>query len=264
MALPGRGQRVLLEAAPRDPTPGPARRRRAVGAHGRGGRRARVERRTQRGGRHGPGRVVTAALVAARAGGVALLRGPERARHRARHRAAAGHGEVPPPRGAPAAGGRPRAQCPGGVRRRSGRRTRPCGRRGGGVVTMLDDDRLAELFAGAAATFEVPESGVDEILARAERGPGRGDAGTGTNRSVDADGDADGDGVDRAEAPETPDELGRRRRLVAVARRHRILSVAVVVVVVLIAVGTIGAVTRAGSGPTVTALRLGNAKGATV
>lgn len=131
-------------------------------------------------------------------------------------------------------------------------------------MTMLHDDRLAELFAGAAATFEVPESGVDEILARAERGPGRGDAGTGTNRSVDADGDADGDGVDRAEAPETPDELGRRRRLVAVARRHRILSVAVVVVVVLIAVGTIGAVTRAGSGPTVTALRLGNAKGATV
>ena len=122
-------------------------------------------------------------------------------------------------------------------------------------MTMLDDDRLAELFAQAADTFEVPESGIDEILARAARGPAR--AGAETDGS--AGGDAgDGDG---SESSGVPDELGRRRRLVAVARRHRLLSVAAVIVVALIVAGTIGAVTRSASGPTVTALRLGNQKG---
>jgi hypothetical protein len=134
-------------------------------------------------------------------------------------------------------------------------------------MTMLDDDRLAELFAAAAETFEVPESGIDGILARAERGPAG--TGEGTDGAPDADGDAVGgaESTERSTIPgaaEAPDELDRRRRLVAVARRHRILSVAAVVVVALIVAGTIGAVTRAGSGPTVTALRLGNAEGAKV
>jgi hypothetical protein len=129
-------------------------------------------------------------------------------------------------------------------------------------MTMLDNHRLAELFADAAATFEVPESGIDEILARAKRGPAQSGGGTSGPAAAEAEGDAGGDGADGVEGPETPDELGRRRRLVAMAGRHRILSVAAVVVVTLIVVGTIGAVTRSGSGPTVTALRPGNEKGA--
>jgi hypothetical protein len=61
-----------------------------------------------------------------------------------------------------------------------------------------------------------------------------------------------------------PDELSRRRRLVAGAGRHRILSVAAVLVVALIVAGTIGAIARAPSSPTVTSLRLGNGKGVSV
>ncbi len=122
-------------------------------------------------------------------------------------------------------------------------------------MTMLDDDRLAELFGRAAEGFEVPESGVDEILARAERGPARG---AGTDEPADADGGADAE--DRVEDAAPPDELGRRRRLVAVAGRHRILSVAAVVVVALIVAGTIGAIARPPSSPTSTALRSGNAE----
>lgn len=132
-------------------------------------------------------------------------------------------------------------------------------------MTMLDEDRLAELFASAAETFEVPESGIDGILARAERGPAR--PGTATDGAPDADGDAVGgaestEGASTAESAEALDELGRRRRLVAVAGRHRILSVAAVVVVALMVAGTIGAVTQPGSGPTITALGPGNVKGA--
>jgi hypothetical protein len=122
---------------------------------------------------------------------------------------------------------------------------------------MLDDKRLAELFGRAADAFEVPEDGIDEIMARAERGPARDGAG--------ADGPGDGDaaeGAESAETAETPDELGRRRRLVAVAGRHRILSVAAVVVVVLIVAGTISAIGRSPSSPTLTTLRSGHGKGA--
>jgi hypothetical protein len=124
-------------------------------------------------------------------------------------------------------------------------------------MTMLDDDRLAELFGRAAEAFEVPESGIGEILARAERGPARG---AGTEEPADTDAGADaGDGVEGATSP---DELDRRRRLVAVAGRHRILSVAAVVLVALIVAGTIGAIVRPPSSPTTTALRSGNAGGA--
>ena len=122
-------------------------------------------------------------------------------------------------------------------------------------MTMLDDDRLAELFGRAAEAFEVPETGIDEILARAEAGPDR------VGAESDADASGDGDAEDGAGNSAAPDELARRRRLVAVAGRHRILSVAAVVVVALIVAGTIGAITRPPSNPTVTALKL-NHKGA--
>jgi hypothetical protein len=125
-------------------------------------------------------------------------------------------------------------------------------------MTMLDDDRLAELFGRAAEAFEVPGSGIDEILARAERAPARGGAGTEEPGESDEGGAEDAGGG--ADGAELPDELGRRRRLVAVAGRHRILSVASVVVVALVAAGTIGAIGRSTSSPTVTSLRLGNTK----
>jgi hypothetical protein len=121
---------------------------------------------------------------------------------------------------------------------------------------MLDDDRLAELFGRAADAFEVPETGIDEIMARAKRGPARDGAG--------ADGPGDGDAAESAESAdgaEAADELGRRRRLVAVAGRHRIMSVAAVVVVVLIVAGTISAIGRSPSSPTLTTLRSGHGKG---
>lgn len=101
----------------------------------------------------------------------------------------------------------------------------------------------------------MPETGIDEILARAEAGPER------VGAEIDADASGDGDTEDGAGNSAAPDELARRRRLVAVAGRHRILSVAAVVVVALIVAGTIGAITRPPSNPTVTALKL-NHKGA--
>lgn len=128
-------------------------------------------------------------------------------------------------------------------------------------MTMLDDDRLAELFGRAAEAFEVPESGIDEILARAERGTTRGDADAGDEAGASAlSGGLEAD--DGAGDTAMTDELTRRRRLVTVAGRHRILSVAVVAVVVLIAAGTIGAVVRSPSGPTLSSLRAVGEKGA--
>ena len=61
LALPGRRQLLLLEAAPRDPPPRPARRRRAAGARARAGRRPRDESRAGRGGRDRAGRAAAAA-----------------------------------------------------------------------------------------------------------------------------------------------------------------------------------------------------------
>ena len=54
-------------------------------------------------------------------------------------------------------------------------------------MTMLDDDRLASLFARAGASFDVPATGPDDIVARAA---GR------VATAADGDGDVDGD-VDR-------------------------------------------------------------------
>jgi hypothetical protein len=105
-------------------------------------------------------------------------------------------------------------------------------------MIMLDDDRLVALFDRAAASFEVPASGPDEILARA--------AGS-TDAVPDSAGVLPGSRDGEASDEEVDDfpETGRSRRVVAVARRHRILSVAACLVVVLIAAGLIGAAVRA-------------------
>jgi len=111
-------------------------------------------------------------------------------------------------------------------------------------MTMLDDDRLASLLAGAAATFEVPGTGPDDILERAQRhGP------------VDDDGDDQaGDGADDDPATtNAPGAPGRAHRLVRVAGRHRVLSVAAVAVVLLVLTGAVGSLVRSPAHPTVTA-----------
>jgi hypothetical protein len=107
-------------------------------------------------------------------------------------------------------------------------------------MTMLDDDRLASLFARAGAAFEVPASGADDILARA----------AGTGRSV---GDGGG-GIGDEGAPDEPTAIrdGRVRRLVATAGRHRVISAAACIVVALVVAGTVGALVRSPSGPTLT------------
>jgi Domain of unknown function (DUF4349) len=102
-------------------------------------------------------------------------------------------------------------------------------------MTMLDDDRLTSLLAGAAATFEAPATGPDDIL---ERALGR-DA---------ADGNAADDGnAARTEAP------GRGHHLLSVAARHRTLSVAAAIVVLLVLAGVVGSLVRSPAHPTVSA-----------
>jgi len=112
-------------------------------------------------------------------------------------------------------------------------------------MTMLDDDRLAALLADAAATFEVPATGAEDILARAAgRLPGRDDG-----ERVDGDGDGGGDmaSVDDV-AP-----MGRARRVASLAGRHRVLSVAAGLVVLLVLAGTVAALGRGAASPTRTA-----------
>ncbi len=112
-------------------------------------------------------------------------------------------------------------------------------------MTMLDDDRLVSLLANAGAAFEVPATGPDDILALA-LGPAAAD-----ERVHDAGGAGDAAGTtagetDEAAAPRGADGARETRRVVAVARRHRVLSVAACLVVVLLAAGTVGALA---SGP---------------
>ena len=108
-------------------------------------------------------------------------------------------------------------------------------------MTMLDEDRLSALLGRAAASFEVPAAGPDEIVARSGRGA--------------ADGEpierGEGDAADVAHRARKPCGPGRpaRRRLVASAGRHRILTVAACLVVALLVAGTIGAVVRSSTGP---------------
>jgi hypothetical protein len=105
---------------------------------------------------------------------------------------------------------------------------------------MLDDDRLASLLARAGASYEVPPSGPEDILALA----------AGTGRVAGDARDEGGDGGTADEAAARRD--GRVRRLVATADRHRILSAAACLVVVLVVAGTIGALVRSPSRPTLT------------
>ena len=102
-------------------------------------------------------------------------------------------------------------------------------------MTMLDDDRLSSLLAGAAATFETPVTGPDDILERAlGRVPGDGD------EQVD-DGGA------------SPGAPGGRRRLLGLASRHRALSIAAAIVVLLVLAGVVGSLVRSPAHPTVSA-----------
>jgi hypothetical protein len=102
-------------------------------------------------------------------------------------------------------------------------------------MTMLDDDRLASLLAGAAATFEAPVTGPDDIL---ERALGRGDV----------DGDEGGD-----DGEVLPDAPRRVHRLFGVASRHRALSVAAAVVVLLVLAGVASSFVRSPAHPTTSA-----------
>jgi hypothetical protein len=117
-------------------------------------------------------------------------------------------------------------------------------------MTMLDDDRLAALLARAGDAFEVPAAGADDILARAAA----------TTRAPDGGGGANGGGTDGADmegdvGPVTELEAvpaGRSRRLAALAGRHRVLSAAACIIVALVVAGTVGALVRTPSGPTLT------------
>ncbi len=111
-------------------------------------------------------------------------------------------------------------------------------------MTVLDDDRLSSLLGTAGAAFEVPETGPDDILARALGSPSDDLAGAGDGQDDEAGERGDDPGNDGSPAPAARPH--RAPRVVAVARRHRVLSVAASVVVLLLVAGTIGALV---SGP---------------
>ena len=119
-------------------------------------------------------------------------------------------------------------------------------------MTMLDDDQLAFLFARAGEAFDVPASGAADIVARAD-----GAAGAVARRAdTESDEDAPSEATDAAgEAPAEPEAApaGRARRLAATAARHRVLSVAACLLLVLVVAGTVGALTRSGSTPSLSA-----------
>jgi len=115
-------------------------------------------------------------------------------------------------------------------------------------MTMLDDERLASLFGRAGAAFDVPGTGVDDILARAA-GRVAGDEAT------DGGDGPDGTGGGTEELlPTSPEPAGggRVHRVVSVAGRHRVLAVAACIVAALVITGAVGALLRSPSGPTVT------------
>jgi len=118
-------------------------------------------------------------------------------------------------------------------------------------MTMLDDDRLASLLARAGAALEVPATGADDIVARATgRIPGTG--GTGVPGAAAGASGSEPDARDGAALGPVRAGGGRVHRLVAHARRHRVLSVAACIVVALVIAGGVGALVRAASGPTLT------------
>jgi hypothetical protein len=102
-------------------------------------------------------------------------------------------------------------------------------------MTMLDDDRLSSLLAGAAATFETPATGPDDILERAlGRDPRDGDERVDDNEA-------------RTGAP------GGVHRLSGVASRHRALSVAAAIIVLLVLAAVVGSLVGGRAHPTVSA-----------
>ncbi len=113
-------------------------------------------------------------------------------------------------------------------------------------MTMLDEDRLSALLDRAAQSFEVPVTGPDEIVARAGIGAAVGDRADATETNEDDEPGAPDD------EPATFPVKGRGRRLVTTASRHRIISAAACLVVALVVAGTIGAVVRSPSNPTIT------------
>jgi hypothetical protein len=110
-------------------------------------------------------------------------------------------------------------------------------------MTMLDDDTLATLFARAAEAFEVPATGVDDIVARA----------LGPARSGEAPAERAGTGAGAGAGRTDELDRGRQpmvlRRVTATAGRHRILSLAACVLLVLVLVGSVGALLRTPSTP---------------
>ncbi len=108
-------------------------------------------------------------------------------------------------------------------------------------MTMLDDDRLASLLADAAATFAVPATGAEDIVARVADGN---DGNDGTDGSDHGDGNGDGESTDGGGAK------GRVLRLTGLAGRHRALSIAAGFVALLVLAGAVVAVTRGASQPT--------------
>ncbi len=114
-------------------------------------------------------------------------------------------------------------------------------------MTVLDDDRLAALLTSAGDAFEVPASGMDDILARAS---GRV---TGPDPQVgEGEGEGEGDGT-AGGVERTGDAPGRVRRLVTLVARHRVVAAAACVAALLVAAGAIGALAGRTSPRTVTA-----------
>jgi hypothetical protein len=105
-------------------------------------------------------------------------------------------------------------------------------------MTMLDDDRLAALLADAAATFEIPATGPDDIVARA------------TGRD---DGDTSETGDDDPALFGPPAPAHRLRRITGQAARHRVLSAAACLIVLLAGAAAVGALVRTTAPPTRTA-----------
>jgi hypothetical protein len=110
-------------------------------------------------------------------------------------------------------------------------------------MTMLDDDVLSNLFARAAESLAVPETGPADILRRA-------------NPSSEAEGDE----ADPA-APVGP-EVGnfaavQARRLTRTMRAHRVLTVAACLVLAVAIAGGVGALTARNQSPGVSSLAVG-------
>jgi Domain of unknown function (DUF4349) len=124
-------------------------------------------------------------------------------------------------------------------------------------MTMLDDDRLAALLGEAAAMFDVPANGPEDILEGAAGHTTVRRAGDdGAQSDAVGDGDADGDdgdvGSDDARPGDASEPMGRvarLHRLTVLAARHRSLSVAAGVLVLLAAAGTVVAVARGPARP---------------